>query len=89
MSKEFSCEYAMSAEVAKMCVVAKGPNHGPAPIPEEGKMANKTAAKAADKGGRVAVKRKISPFFPREKPPFSSMGNGEKHSTKRKPSPSI
>ena len=27
----------MSAEVAKMCVVAKGPNHGPAPIPEEGK----------------------------------------------------
>ena len=37
MSKEFSCEYAMSAEVAKMCVVAKGPNHGPAPIPEEGK----------------------------------------------------
>ena len=37
MSKEFSCEYAMSAEVAKMCVVAKGPDHGPAPIPEEGK----------------------------------------------------
>ncbi len=26
-----------SAEVEKMCVVAKGPNHGPAPIPEEGK----------------------------------------------------
>ena len=24
MSKEFSCEYAMSAEVQKMCVVAKG-----------------------------------------------------------------
>ena len=37
MSNEFSCEYAMSAEVAKMCTVAKGPNHGPAPIPEEGK----------------------------------------------------
>ena len=37
MSKEFSCEYAMSAEVEKMCVVAKGPDHGPAPIPEEGK----------------------------------------------------
>ena len=37
MSKEFSCEYAMSNEVAGMCVVAKGPNHGPAPIPEEGK----------------------------------------------------
>ena len=37
MSKEFSCEYAMSTEVQKMCTVAKGPNHGPAPIPEEGK----------------------------------------------------
>ena len=37
MSKEFSCEYAMSTEVANMCVVAKGPDHGPAPIPEEGK----------------------------------------------------
>ena len=26
-----------SAEVEKMCVVTKGPKHGPAPIPEEGK----------------------------------------------------
>ena len=26
-----------SHEVEKMCVVAKGPHHGPAPIPEEGK----------------------------------------------------
>ncbi|MBQ0025236.1 MAG: hypothetical protein KBT00_05900 [Bacteroidales bacterium] len=26
-----------SSEVQHMCVVAKGPNHGPAPIPEEGK----------------------------------------------------
>ncbi|MGN0467452.1 MAG: iron-sulfur cluster assembly scaffold protein [Acutalibacteraceae bacterium] len=26
-----------SEEVKKMCVVAKGPKHGPAPIPEEGK----------------------------------------------------
>ncbi|VBB09750.1 Hypothetical protein LUCI_5048 [Lucifera butyrica] len=26
-----------SSEVAEMCVVAKGPNHGPAPIPQEGK----------------------------------------------------
>ena len=24
-------------EVQNMCCVAKGPNHGPAPIPEEGK----------------------------------------------------
>ena len=27
---------AYSAEVEQMCCVAKGPNHGPAPIPEEG-----------------------------------------------------
>ena len=27
----------ISHEVEKMCKVAKGPNHGPAPIPEEGK----------------------------------------------------
>ena len=26
-----------SHEVQNMCCVAKGPNHGPAPIPEEGK----------------------------------------------------
>ena len=26
-----------SREVQEMCCVAKGPNHGPAPIPEEGK----------------------------------------------------
>ncbi len=29
-------ELIYSHEVANMCVVAKGPNHGPAPIPEEG-----------------------------------------------------
>ncbi len=32
-----NCEYAMSSDVQRMCVVAKGPDHGPAPIPEEGK----------------------------------------------------
>ena len=37
MSKEFSCEYAMSAEVQHMSHVTKGCDHGPAPIPEEGK----------------------------------------------------
>ena len=36
MSKEFSCEYAMSHEVAHMSNVTKGCDHGPAPIPEEG-----------------------------------------------------
>ena len=36
MSKEFSCEYAMSTEVAHMGNVTKGCDHGPAPIPEEG-----------------------------------------------------
>ena len=29
-------ELIYSHEVQNMCVVAKGPNHGPAPIPEEG-----------------------------------------------------
>ena len=29
-----------SHEVEKMCVVKKGPHHGPAPIPEEGKWVN-------------------------------------------------
>ena len=37
MSKEFSCEYAMSQEVAHMGCVTQGCDHGPAPIPEEGK----------------------------------------------------
>jgi len=31
------CAYMMSHEVQHMCTVAKGPKHGPAPIPEEGK----------------------------------------------------
>ena len=29
--------YTVSAEVAEMCTVAKGPKHGPDPIPEEGR----------------------------------------------------
>lgn len=33
----FSCQYAMSHEVENMYTVTKGPHHGPAPIPEEGK----------------------------------------------------
>jgi len=32
-----SCPYQCSHEVEHMCKVAKGANHGPAPIPEEGK----------------------------------------------------
>ena len=31
-----------SKEVQEMCVVAKGPKHGPAPIPEEGKWVKAT-----------------------------------------------
>ena len=31
------CSYAVSSKVESMCAVAKGPHHGPAPIPEEGK----------------------------------------------------
>ncbi len=30
------CPYNMTKEVEEMCTVAKGPKHGPAPIPEEG-----------------------------------------------------
>jgi len=37
MSNKNTCEYALSHEVENMCAVAKGPHHGPAPIPEEGK----------------------------------------------------
>ena len=37
MSKEMKCEYAMTTEVQNMYKVAQGPNHGPAPLPEEGK----------------------------------------------------
>lgn len=33
---EQDCPYAVSHEVASMCTVAKGPQNGPAPIPEEG-----------------------------------------------------
>jgi len=32
-----NCPYPCSHEVEQMCCVAKGPKHGPAPIPEEGK----------------------------------------------------
>ena len=35
--KERGYRMIYSEEVEKMCCVAKGPNHGPAPIPEEGK----------------------------------------------------
>ncbi|MDR0315246.1 MAG: hypothetical protein LBH71_04780 [Oscillospiraceae bacterium] len=34
-----------SHEVEKMCVVAKGPNHGPSPIPEEGRWVKATQIK--------------------------------------------
>ena len=37
MNSENTCPYAVSHEVAEMCSVAKGPHHGPAPIPEEGR----------------------------------------------------
>ncbi len=34
---ENTCSHTLSHEVERMCVVAKGPKHGPAPIPEEGR----------------------------------------------------
>ena len=36
-----------SKEVEEMCVVAKGANHGPAPIPEEGKWVQSKEIKDA------------------------------------------
>ena len=38
-------ELVYSHEVQNMCVVAKGPHHGPAPIPEEGAWVKATAIK--------------------------------------------
>ena len=35
-----------SHEVEMMCPVTKGPNHGPAPIPEEGKSAGALLSRA-------------------------------------------
>ncbi len=37
MNDQCSRELQYSHEVERMCVVAKGPHHGPAPIPEEGR----------------------------------------------------
>ena len=37
MNEQCSRELQYSNEVERMCVVAKGPHHGPAPIPEEGR----------------------------------------------------
>ena len=37
MSNVSECPYAMSTEVMNQCVVKKGCDHGPAPLPEEGK----------------------------------------------------
>ncbi|MGB2579306.1 NifU-like protein involved in Fe-S cluster formation [Elusimicrobium simillimum] len=36
------CQYECSHEVQQMCSVARGPKHGPAPIPEEGKWVKAT-----------------------------------------------
>ncbi|ACC98352.1 NifU-related domain-containing protein [Elusimicrobium minutum Pei191] len=42
MACENKCAYECSHEVQQMCCVAKGPKHGPAPIPEEGKWVKAT-----------------------------------------------
>ena len=39
---ERSSNMKYSHEVEQMCVVKKGPHHGPAPIPEEGKWVEST-----------------------------------------------
>ena len=51
MDTEKSC--ALSREVEGMCHVAKGPNHGPAPIPEEGKWVK--AKEVTDKENHEAA----------------------------------
>ena len=49
-----------SKEVEHMCVVAKGPNHGPAPIPEEGKWVK--AKEVSDISAFVILA--LSSYFP-------------------------
>ena len=41
-NKQYFKHMIYSKEVQEMCVVAKGPKHGPAPIPEEGKWVKAT-----------------------------------------------
>ncbi len=40
-----NCKHECSHEVQQMCCVARGPKHGPAPIPEEGKWVKATEIK--------------------------------------------
>ena len=58
MSIENNCEYAMSLEVQHMCKVAKGPDHGPAPIPEEGKWIQAKEIKDKDAVARCKAEIK-------------------------------
>ena len=45
INKQYFKHMIYSKEVQEMCVVAKGPKHGPAPIPEEGKWVKATEIK--------------------------------------------
>ena len=56
-----------SREVEEMICVAKGPNHGPAPIPEEGKWVQ--AKKIEDISGYTMVWAGV----PRSRAPASSL----------------
>ena len=54
-----------SREVEEMCVVAKGPNHGPAPIPVEGRWVQAKEVKvyhpdiAKDDGEMMKIVNKL------------------------------
>ena len=54
-----------SHEVEHMCVVKKGPNHGPAPIPEEGKWVK--AKEIVDPGG-ICRRQEFYPQRPLHQP---------------------
>ena len=55
-----------SHEVEHMCVVKKGPNHGPAPIPEEGKWVKSKEIRSEErrvgKECRIGCRSRWSPY---------------------------
>ena len=57
-----------SLEVQHMCPLAKGPNHGPAPIPEEGKWIQ---AKEAAPRGRTLAGRRLQKYGNLQKKSFT------------------
>ena len=52
-----------SHEVENMCVVKKGPNHGPAPIPEEGKWIKAKAENFLENNKPIIEPKITAPQF--------------------------